>query len=278
MKNFDAPPFLRYAYSNNKSPYLLTILQGIAMFFFTTVKQLFLILIMVLIAPTIFRAIRRQYSSIIEAKAQVAIVTISGVILESGPVIRQLNGYFGDSSIKAILLTIDCSGAMAGTAEAIFLEIESLKRHHPKPVIGLIENICSGGGYWIACAADYLIAPGTALVGGISGILDPTSSTKEDTPQIKSLKDDTYQQFAHAVARSRKLSIAKMDQWADGKLFTGQQALKLHLIDALGSTSYAMETVKQKALIEGDIEWVQQANCQNWLAPLAELQQLFCKN
>jgi protease-4 len=277
MKNFDAPPFFRYAYPISKHSYPLTILQGTTMFFFTTAKHLFLIMLMILVAPTLFRAIKRQYSTIIEAKAQVAIVPIRGTIQDSRPYIQQLNDYFGDSSIKAILLTIDCSGATAGTAEAICLEIESLKRHHPKPVIGLIENVCTSGGYWIACSADYLIAPGAALVGGISGSFDQASSAKEDTQQSKSLQEDTYQQFAHAVARSRKLSIAKMDQWADGKLFTGQQAFKLHLIDALGSTSYAVEMIKQKALIEGDIEWVQRADYQSWLAPLAELQQLFCK-
>lgn len=232
----------------------------------------------------------------IDNRTPVAVLPIRGVLYDSSYYIKQLNEFFSDPQIKAILLKIECPGTASGTAEAIATEIQSLKRKHPKPIIGLIENICTSGGYWIASSTDYLIAPGTAILGNIGATfpylfqladflkehhvgyedlkagnyksaLNPfIPLSDQDKELLQAVLDDTYQQFTHEVARTRKLSLSKIDTWADGKLFTGQQALKLHLIDAIGSAQHAITIIKQKALVDGEIDWTYPAQKGSWLS------------
>lgn len=268
------------------------------MSFFDYIKQIFLVLIILQVTPFVLRGIKRQYGSLIENRTAVAVLPIRGVLYDSSSYIKQLNEFFCDSQIKAVLLKIECPGTASGTGEAIATEIQALKRKHPKPVIGLVENICTSGGYWIASSADYLIAPGTAILGNIGATfpylfqladflkehhvaytdlkagsyksaMNPfTPLSEQDKELLQGVLDDTYQQFTHEIARARKLSLSKVESWADGKLFTGQQALKLHLIDAVGSAQHAIAMIKQKALIEGEIEWVHPSQKSSWFGSL----------
>ena len=78
----------------------------------------------------------------------------------------------------------------------------------------------------------------------------------ENIAMLQSLLDDTYAQFTADVARMRKLPLASAANWANGKVFTGSQALKLGLIDELGTATNAIKAIKEKAFIENDIKWV----------------------
>jgi protease-4 len=262
---------------------------------FDAIKSLILILIILLIAPFALHQINQKYATFSDSRTQIGVLPIRGIIYDSSFYLKQLQQFFTNPEIKGIVLKLECPGAASGTAETIYTEIQALKRQYPKPVIGLIENICTAGGYWIACGADYLIAPGTAIIGTISATLPPIFRCKdfmeqhhikysevkaeayqsilspfvELTPQEKELLQtmlqDTYQQFIHLVAQARKISLAKIDQWADGKTFTGQQAYKLHLIDEIGSLQRVMAVLKQKALIEGDIKWIYPPSSCHWV-------------
>lgn len=75
---------------------------------------------------------------------------------------------------------------------------------------------------------------------------------------LQELSDDMSQQFVVTVAQQRKLPITKIDQWANGNLFTGNQALKIGLIDAVGSQHTAATKIKELALIGREIEWITQ--------------------
>ncbi|MGB8366726.1 MAG: S49 family peptidase, partial [Candidatus Babeliales bacterium] len=74
---------------------------------------------------------------------------------------------------------------------------------------------------------------------------------------IQGLQKNLYKEFTEIVAKSRKLSLTKLEDWADGKIFTGKQALKLGLIDKIGTMEKAIEVIREKALIEGKIEWIE---------------------
>lgn len=265
--------------------------------FFEFIKQLFIILIILQFIPVVVRGIKHQYRHFFQSRTPVAVLPIRGILYDSSSYTKQLDRFFTNPQIKAILLKIECPGAASGTAETIYAEIQALKRQHPKPVIALIENICSSGGYWIACAADYIVAPGSALIGNIGATfpylfqlkdlieqhhikytdmkagayksaMNPfVDLTAQDQELLQHILDDTYHQFNQVVARSRKVSLSKIDQWSDGKLFTGQQAHKLHLIDEIGGPHQAISILKQKALIEGKIEWVHPAP-KGWLHSL----------
>ena len=74
---------------------------------------------------------------------------------------------------------MECPGGASGTSQTIFDELKALKKENPKPVVVLVENICASGGYNIACAADYIIAPGSAIIGSIGASLPYLFNVKE---------------------------------------------------------------------------------------------------
>lgn len=250
------------------------------------VKTLFFVCIMAAISPTVIRIVQQQYHYYTESHTAVACITISGFIDQSASYVQQLHSFFEDPEVKAILLKIDCHGATMGASDSLFREINVLKNECRKPIIGLIENVCTGGGYHIACATDSLIAPSIALIGSIgvafphlfqceafmkqhnldyahlkagayTSVFDPFVTLGDaEKIELQKVLDDTYSQLIHHVATSRRLSLEESAHWAEGKLFTGQQAFALGLIDEVGSWSNAIKTIKDKALIEGKIDWI----------------------
>lgn len=255
------------------------------MTFYDYLKNIFLILIFLHLAPSLITGIRKQYSRYLEPRTLVGVLKIKGVLYDSSYHAKQLYSFFKNPQIKGILLRIDCPGGAAGTCQTIFHEIQTLKEEFHKPVITLVENACASGGYLIACASDHIISPASAVLGSIGSyfsnlqlrefleqfkvhyttvkagtyktIANPfVDISQEDKIFLQNIQDNVYQQFVQHVAKARKLSLADISQWADGKIFTGQQALKLGLIDEIGSTQNAVKMLKEKALIEGEIEWV----------------------
>lgn len=254
--------------------------------FFDYIKNIFFLLIILQITPFILKSIASQYKDLFISRTKVAVLPIRGILYDSSYYTKQLNTFFKDQDIKGIILKIECPGSASGTGETIYKEILSLKNEYHKPVIAMIENACLSGGYWIACAADHIITPGTALIGSIGATFSSLFQLREfieyHNIKYKNLKagtyktvtnpfvdiseqeqellqdvlDNTYHQFIQAVAKARKLSVNETVQWADGKIFTGQQAHKLRLVDELGGPQQVIAALKQKALIEGDIEWV----------------------
>jgi protease IV len=263
------------------------------MTFFDYLKNIFFLLIFLQFLPGIFEGLRKQYGQLMEPRAKVGVISMKGVIGDSGFYTKQLTQYFKDPSIKAILIKMDSPGGAAGSGEAIYNELLALKsapEFHKKPVITLVENTCASGAYYVACASDYIIAPASSLVGSIGATfpniffvhlreflaqhkigykplsagayknsIDPFSdATPEQEAMLQGLLNDCYQTFAQAVAHSRKLSLNAKDVWANGRIFTGKQAKELGLIDEIGSAYNAIRVIKEKALIEGEIEWVKQ--------------------
>lgn len=267
---------------------------GIIMSFFDYLKNIFFLLVFMQVLPFLFTGIRKQYSRFWEPKTSVGVISLKGVLYNSAPYTRQLHAFFKDPEIKAILIQMDCSGSAAGTGQAIFREIMEYKKEYSKPIITLVENVCASGGYWIATATDSIIAPETALVGSIGAYFpylfqlkdfieqyhikyqsvkagayksttDPfTTMTPEERQMLQQALDDTYAQFSESVASARKLSLGTINEWADGKIFTGRQALNLGLIDHVGSLQTAIGVLKEKALIEGEIEWVRAQQPRNF--------------
>src|SRR5438046_70895 len=131
------------------------------MSFFDYLKNIFIFLLIIQFLPPLFEGLRKQYSHYLEQKSRVAVISLNKVLYDSMPYIRQLHTFFKDKEIKAIVLRIDCPGTASGTGQAIHDEIISLKKEYIKPIIVQVENVCASGAYWIATAADYIIAPGT---------------------------------------------------------------------------------------------------------------------
>lgn len=260
--------------------------------FYDYLKTIFLVLILLQIAPTLIHGIRSQYKDFLEPKTQVGVIQLKGVLYDAAPYLKGLQTLFKDSDIKAILLKVECPGGASGTGETIFNEIQALKQEYPKPVIVLVENVSASAAYWISCSGDHIIAPSTALVGSVGAYFpylfqlnnfiegyniqyktvkagtykttgDPfVNMSAAEQAHLQKVIDDTYVQFTKSVAQCRKLSLSKLSEWADGKIFTGAQAKELGLIDELGSLSHATAAIKAKAAIDGEIEWVHYAKDQ----------------
>jgi protease IV len=261
-------------------------------------KNAFLILILIQIAPFLFKSIITQYTALLEIRTQVGLLEMKGLISDSSAHTKQLTTFFQNPEIKSILIKMDCRGTAAGTGYAIYHEIAELKKEYPKFVVVLVENMCTSGGYWIACAADHIIAPSAALIGSIGtsfpylfqfkefieqykihyqsmtagkykSIADPFVDISNDEKAIlQAVLDDSYQQFTMTVAHARKLSLDSVNSWANGKIFTGQQALNLGLIDEIGSLHNAIKVIKEQTVIVGTIEWVKPPVQKNWFTTL----------
>jgi ClpP class serine protease len=219
----------------------------------TNLLSLLLASVLIISAPTLIHIAKGQYADLLYPRYNVGLISITNPVDQSRPYTTTLERFFKDESIKGIILCIDCTDAKAGSAQAIYEEIEFLKRAYPKPIITLIENSCTGYAYWIACGADVIVAPGSALVGGLA------SSTQDISTLPESVRNDQEKQYITTVAMRRKLSLKTPEIWSK-ELFTGQQAYKVHLVDHVGGMSMVTKIIKEKALIDGEIAWIEAKN------------------
>lgn len=199
---------------------------------------------------------------------RVAIIDIKGVIDDSEGVIRQLDRYEDDSSVKALILRIDSPGGGVAASQEIYERVNKFKESG-KTVVVSMGAIAASGGYYIACAADTIVAnPGT-LTGSIGVIFsfptfkklmqtvgiklevfksgamkDVGNYSRDVTPQerkmLQAAIDDTYDQFITAVSLERGIDLDKVREMADGSIYTGRQAMELGLVDELGSLDDAI--------------------------------------
>jgi protease-4 len=210
---------------------------------------------------------------------KVAIVEVYGTINNSNEVIRQLKKYAKDSSIPALVLDIDSPGGGVVPSQEIYEEVLKFKEDGKK-VVASLRGLGASGGYYVACAADTIVAnPGT-LTGSIGVIFEfpvvqelfkkiglrfevvkrgelkevgtwNRPMTKEERDLLQSVIDDTYDQFVKAVVEGRGLDQEKVLELADGRVFTGRQAKDLGLIDELGDLEDAIKIAGKMGGIEG---------------------------
>ncbi|MBT4856480.1 signal peptide peptidase SppA [bacterium] len=252
----------------------------------TILSTLIAIMFFLSMAPPLIKTLQKNYEEALKPKTKVGRIYIKGGITESQTYQKNLEALFKDDSVKAILLEMDCPGGTVGHSQALFLEIIALKKLYNKPIVTVVENICASGGYYIACATDFIIAPPGAIIGSIgcyigqfkykelmeffkvhhkvnqSGkfktILNPYGDDEsyEGDALIQHISDEVYEQFVRDVARARGLITKKRHEWADGKIFTAKDAQRMSLINKTGYLSEAVAKIKSLANIETEIEWV----------------------
>jgi protease IV len=201
---------------------------------------------------------------------RLALVKIEGLLLGSEQVVEELRNYTEDSSIKAIVIRIDSPGGGVVPSQEIYNAVKNARREGKKVVVSM-GSVAASGGYYIAAAADKIVAnPGT-LTGsigvkmefpnfekllekiGVKGMVvkagefkDVGSPYRDMTPQeqklLQNVIDDVHDQFIKAVAEGRGLPEADVRTIADGRIFTGQQALALRLVDQLGDLAESIQT------------------------------------
>ena len=210
---------------------------------------------------------------------EIALVRIQGMLMDSQNIVRQLSNYRHNPNVRGIVLRIDSPGGAVAPAQEIYNEIMKLKADH-KTVYASMGTVAASGGYYIACAANYVLAnPGT-LTGIIAAVMafsnieeltdkigvkpiiiksgkykdvgSPLRGMKpEERKLLQSVVDDVHQQFVQAVAKGRGLPVSEVNEIADGRIMTGQQALTLKLVDEMGGLEKTIELLAKKIGVEG---------------------------
>lgn len=210
---------------------------------------------------------------------KVAVLPVTGLIADSESTIEQLKKFAKDDSVKAIVLRINSPGGGVGPSQEIYEEVRKLSGK--KVVVASMGALAASGGYYIACAAQKIYAnPGTITgsIGvimqfvnvkdliekiGLKGMVVKSGAFKdigspvrdmrpEERELLQSVIDNVHSQFVGAVAESRKMDREKVAMIADGRIFSGEQAKALGLVDVLGNLEDAVAEAGKMAKIEGE--------------------------
>lgn len=210
---------------------------------------------------------------------KVAVVELEGIILDGSAAVRELRERADDPSIKAVVLRINSPGGVVAPTQEIFTAIQRVRKGG-KPVVASLGAVAASGGYYVATAADRIYAnPGT-LTGSIGVIMQMANlegllkkvgveyvvvkagsykdvgniartMSPEERRMLQALLDDVYSQFVDAVAEGRGLERKEVLAFADGRIYSGQQALGLKMVDELGGFEDAVEAAGKLANIPG---------------------------
>ena len=212
---------------------------------------------------------------------KIGVISITGTISSSKTITSQLDKFGKDDSIKAIILRINSPGGGVGATQEIHREVQKIISR--KPVVVSMGSIAASGGYYVAAAASKIVSnPGT-ITGSIgvfiqfvrleellekigiefeivkSGEFKDMGSpdrklTERDREIVEALIKDLQGQFVSSVALGRNLSVEKVQEIADGRIFSGARAKDLGLVDFLGNFQDTVEITKEILGIKGDVD------------------------
>lgn len=212
---------------------------------------------------------------------QIAVVDLTGVIDSADTIDDQLEHFANDNSVKAILLHIDSPGGGAAASQEIYHEVLRVRTQHKKRIVASIESVGASGAYYVASATDRIYANPASIVGSIgviaqwvnfgdlmrwakmkditikAGALKDAGSpmrdlTPEERAYFQGLIDNMHQQFIADVAQGRHLTVQQVQPLATGQVWTGEQALPLHLIDQTGGFRDALMDTAKSVGIHGE--------------------------
>jgi protease IV len=211
----------------------------------------------------------------------IGVIDIDGEIASAETAVDQLRKFDQDDDVKAIILHIDSPGGGAAASQEIYHEVLKIRDEKKKPVVASIQSVGASGAYYIASAANRIYANDASVVGSIGVIMEWTNygnllswaklkpevihagalkdagdPTHEMTPQeqvyFQGLVDNMYGQFIADVAKGRHLPAEQIKGLATGQVWTGQEAMPLHLIDAEGGFRDALLATAKQVGISGE--------------------------
>ncbi|MGO9087286.1 MAG: signal peptide peptidase SppA [Candidatus Sulfotelmatobacter sp.] len=212
---------------------------------------------------------------------RIGVVDLDGVILSPQPVVGQLKKFGDDSSIKAIILHVNSPGGGVAASEEIYREVKRIRTEKKKKIVVSIESVGASGAYYVASASDKIYADQGSIVGSIGVIAqwvnygdllkwaklkdvviktgefkDTGNPARDLTPAeqayMQSLIDNMFGQFIQAVADGRGLKYEEVKSFANGKVWSGEQALSMKLIDNVGDFETAVADTAKSVGIKGE--------------------------
>ena len=219
----------------------------------------------------------------------IARVHIDGLITGDEATLTLLDDLAKSNRVKGVIIRIDSPGGTTAGAEAIYEKIRKIAKD--KPVVAVMDTVAASGGYITAIAADYIVARGNTITGSIGVIFSfPEISKLLDTLGIKmeeiksgelkaepspykpvsdrvravsnEMVQESFAWFTGLVVERRKLSAERVKVLADGRVYTGRQAVTEKLIDTLGGEEVALEWFQTQKKLPKDMEVI------DWRNPL----------
>ena len=216
-------------------------------------------------------------------RERVGVVEIKGLLTDSRTAIKQLDRYRDDDNIKAIVLRINSPGGAVGPAQEILREVEKIRTK--KKIVASLGTVAASGGYYIASGANLIMSNRGTATGSIGVIMQFTnveglskklgldffnlksgrykdvgspfrSMSPEDKAYLQGFIDNIYQQFLSDVAHNRKIPLAKMKTLAEGRIYTGEEAKEVGLVDEFGNLADAIERAGRLGGIKGKVKAV----------------------
>ena len=215
----------------------------------------------------------------LQGPGRVALVKLEGVLITSDAAVTEINEYAEDALVKAIIIRIDSPGGGVVASQEIYNAVLNARKAGKKVVISM-GSVAASGGYYVAAAGDRIVAnPGT-LTGsigvkmefanfekllekiGVKGMIVKAGEYKdigspfremsaEERRMLQAVIDDVHSQFIEAVAKGRSLAESDVRAIADGRIFTGRQAMRLKLVDQLGDLDDSIQAAADLAGIKG---------------------------
>ena len=212
---------------------------------------------------------------------KIGIIDLEGVILSPQDVVHDLKKFGDDSSIKAIIIHVNTPGGGAAASEEIYREVRRIRDEKKKRIVASIETVGASGGYYVASATNKIFANDASIVGSIGVIAewynyeelikwaklkaitlkagefkDTGSPTRDMTPAereyMQQLVDNMHSQFIHSVAEGRHMKDEEIRAIANGKVWTGQQAVPLKLVDQIGDFEACVKDTAKAVGIHGE--------------------------
>src|SRR5262252_509036 len=212
---------------------------------------------------------------------KIGVVDLEGVILSPNPVVQQLKKFGDDDSIKAIILHVNSPGGGVAASEEIYREVKRIRDEKKKRIVASIETVGASGAYYVSSATNKIYADNGSIVGSIGVISewvnyedllkwarlkqitmkagefkDTGSPARELTPAekayLQSLIDNMHTQFIRAVADGRHMKMDDVRTMANGKVWTGQQAMALKMIDQIGDFQGVVKETAKAVGIRGE--------------------------
>jgi protease IV len=212
---------------------------------------------------------------------KIGVVDLEGVILDPNEVVDQLRKFADDDSIKAIIIHVNSPGGGVAASEEIYREVKRVRDEKHRYIVASIETVGASGAYYVSSATNKIYADSGSVVGSIGVIAewvnygdlmrwaklkpevlkvgqfkDTGDPTRELTPAerqyLQGLIDNMYSQFVQAVADGRHAKVSDIKPIADGRVWTGEQALGLHLIDQIGDFRSVVQDTAKSVKISGE--------------------------
>ncbi|HET6514282.1 MAG TPA: signal peptide peptidase SppA [Thermodesulfovibrionales bacterium] len=242
-------------------------------------KKACLILLGLLVLLLVLSAAITLFEKNVPIGEKVAIVRIEGPILDSKNAIEEIKEQTKNQSVKAIVLRVDSPGGAVAPSQEIYEEVK--RAVSKKKVVVSMGSLAASGGYYVSAPASRIVAnPGT-LTGSIGVIMeipnleglmskvgvkteviksgqhkDMASAFrgigKEERIILQEVLDDVHEQFIRAVAEGRKMTPENVKKLADGRIFTGRQAVQAGLVDELGNIEDAVKVAARLSGIPGE--------------------------